>query len=265
MHMQYTVMDPTKNITLLVTSPVPRDRQRQAAAALLAREAKAEQVGFLEYAPSGGKRLQMMGGEFCGNATMSYGAWLCRREGLAAGESRELLLEVSGIDAPVSCTIAALPGCFTGTVTMPLPERIAPVRFDDRELPVVFLPGICHIIAPADTISLEEAESLLRRWSTQLPGAAAGLLLFDEARMRMTPLVCVKHTDTIVWEQSCGSGSAAVGAWLTASRQAPQCVSIKQPGGTLAVVTTWDGSALRSLTITGIVEIGCSQEVDLPL
>lgn len=265
MHMQYTVMDPTKNITLLVTSPVPRDRQSQAAAALLAREATAEQVGFLEYAPSGGKRLQMMGGEFCGNATMSYGAWLCRNEGLAIGESRELALEVSGSRTPVACTITALPDCFTGTVTMPLPERIAPVCFDDRHLPVVFLPGICHIIVPAEAISREEAEPLLRRWSAQLPGEAAGLLLLDERRMRMTPLVYVKSTDTAVWECSCGSGSAAVGAWLTVTRQAPQCVSIKQPGGTLAVATTWHEGVLHSLTITGIVEIGRSQELDLPL
>ena len=46
MELRYTVIDPTKNITLLVTTPVPRDVQPRVAAELLRRERDAEQVGF---------------------------------------------------------------------------------------------------------------------------------------------------------------------------------------------------------------------------
>ena len=70
MELRYTVIDPTKNITLLVTTPVPRDVQPRVAAELLRREKDAEQVGFAEGLAAGNPRLQMMGGEFCGNATM---------------------------------------------------------------------------------------------------------------------------------------------------------------------------------------------------
>ena len=44
MELRYTVIDPTKNITLLVTTPVPRDVQPRVAAELLRRERDAEQV-----------------------------------------------------------------------------------------------------------------------------------------------------------------------------------------------------------------------------
>ena len=71
MELRYTVIDPTKNITLLVTTPVPRDVQPRVAAELLRREKDAEQVGFAEGLAAGDPRLQKMGGEFCGNATMS--------------------------------------------------------------------------------------------------------------------------------------------------------------------------------------------------
>ena len=37
MELRYTVIDPTKNITLLVTTPVPRDVQPRVAAELLRR------------------------------------------------------------------------------------------------------------------------------------------------------------------------------------------------------------------------------------
>ena len=42
MELRYTVIDPTKNITLLVTTPVPRDVQPRVAMELLRREKDAE-------------------------------------------------------------------------------------------------------------------------------------------------------------------------------------------------------------------------------
>ena len=148
MELRYTVIDPTKNITLLVTTPVPRDVQPRVAAELLRRERGAEQVGFVEGLAAGNPRLQMMGGEFCGNATMSMAAWLHRD--LPIGESCALTLPVSGASEPVSCQVTHLDGCFIGTVSMPLPERMEtlslPVCGVRQSLPVVFLPGICHVI-----------------------------------------------------------------------------------------------------------------------
>ena len=197
MELRYTVIDPTKNITLLVTTPVPRDVQPRVAAELLRRERDAEQVGFVEGLAAGNPRLQMMGGEFCGNATMSMAAWLHRD--LPIGESRALTLPVSGASEPVSCQVTHLDGCFIGTVSMPLPERMEtlslPVCGVRQSLPVVFLPGICHVIVPADMIGRDRAEDTLRAWGDLLPGEAMGLLLLDEGQTAFTPLVYVKPTE----------------------------------------------------------------------
>ena len=268
MELRYTVIDPTKNITLLVTTPVPRDVQPRVAAELLRREKDAEQVGFAEGLAAGDPRLQMMGGEFCGNATMSMAAWLHRD--LPIGESRALTLPVSGASAPVSCQVTRLDGCFIGTVAMPLPERIEtlslPVCGVMQSLPTVFLPGISHVIVPADMIGRDRAEETLRSWSHLLPGEAMGLLLLAEDQTSFAPLVYVKPTDSCVWERGCGSGSAAIGAWLTSVRGADQCVSLGQPGGVIQVVTrTEDGASLTGLTITGTVVIGQTKTDNIPL
>ena len=268
MELRYTVIDPTKNITLLVTSPTPRNVQPRIAAELLQLETDAEQVGFAEGLATGNPRLQMMGGEFCGNATMSMAAWL--NQDLPVGESRSLTLPVSGGPAPVPCQVTRLDGCFIGTVSMPLPERIEtlslPVCGVMQSLPVVFLPGICHVIVPADMISRDQAEEALRSWSDLLPGEAMGLLLLSEDQTSFTPLVYVKPTDSCVWERGCGSGSASIGAWLTAVRGADQCVSLCQPGGAIQVVTkTDDGASLTALTITGTVVIGKTKTANIPL
>ena len=49
MNAEYYVLDPTGNITILVSTPVPQDLQVRTASALMEREAAAEQVGFLSF------------------------------------------------------------------------------------------------------------------------------------------------------------------------------------------------------------------------
>ena len=268
MELRYTIFDPTKNITLLVTTPVPRNVQPRIAAELLRREDDAEQVGFAEGLAVGTPRLQMMGGEFCGNATMSMAAWLHRD--MPVGENRSISLPVSGALKPVSCQVTRIDGCFLGTVSMPLPERIdtlsLPVCGVLQRLPVVFLPGICHVIVPVEMVSRARAEETLRSWGDLLPGEAMGLLLLEEDQMAFTPLVYVKPTDSCVWERGCGSGSASIGAWLTAVRGTNQCVSLRQPGGVIQVVTQTEASGrLSALTITGTVLIGKTKTANILL
>ena len=265
MDLRYTVIDPTKNITLLVTTPMPRKYYAEISSHLLALEQDAEQVGFLESSDTCDAALQMMGGEFCGNATMSLGAWLCRDD--AVGTDRHLMLAVSGVSTPVSCDISVVRHGYIGTVSMPLPEKIETLTlpFGDGEisLDAVFLPGICHIIAPNGTVQRHQAEDALRKWSDILQMDAVGLLLFDETAMHFDPLVYVKATDTVVWERGCGSGSAAIGAWMTKKCNKGQCLSLKQPGGTIAVATVWQDDAITSLTITGTVSIGKNKTAEI--
>ena len=91
---------------------------------------------------------------------------------------------------------------------------------------------------------------------------ALGILLPREEELCFDPLVYVTQTDTAVWERGCGSGSAAIGAYLTKKHGAPQCVSIRQPGGAIAVTTRCARrtKTLSSLTISGTVLLGRSKK-----
>ena len=52
---------------------------------------------------------------------------------------------------------------------------------------------------------------------------------------RMTPLVFVPGADTLFWENSCASGSAAAGIWLAMKAGSPVDVRLHQPAGSLRV------------------------------
>ena len=68
------VADPAGNITIFVTTPVEREKYPAVARQLLARkDLKGEQVGFIEKKARGGFRMEMMGREFCGNASRGFG------------------------------------------------------------------------------------------------------------------------------------------------------------------------------------------------
>ena len=261
MTIDYIKLSPTGNITLLVTSPVPRDRQAAVAARLL-EAVGGEQVGYVEPAadPRALARLQMMGGEFCGNASMSLGAVLCREAGLAPGAVSEPVIEVSGSDVPVLCHIRRETDGWTGTVRMPLPTRLGlreiPVDGGSMAVPAVEMPGITHLLLPASS-GLDEAQ-LRRRlpeWTCQIGADALGALLWDEASSSIDPLVYVPSAGTLVREHGCGSGSAAVGSWLAVRGGQDREVDICQPGGTITVRTRLKGGALSELSITGGVAL----------
>ena len=95
MKLQFVKLDPTGNTTILVSTPVPRADQPRVAELLMADENLcAEQVGFIEAPtlPGACARLQMAGGEFCGNDSMSLGALLALRSGSAEEETTMIIV-----------------------------------------------------------------------------------------------------------------------------------------------------------------------------
>lgn len=258
MEVSFVKISPTQNVTILVTSPVPRERQGAVAARLLAWDSVCgEQVGFLEECGAQ-PRLQMMGGEFCGNATMSLGAYLAWRGGLPDGGCEERQIEVSGADAPVPCRIERIGDAYRGTVQMPLPESVCEVvlESDDgpRRLPLVRLPGIAHVVAPA-AISRAEIERRIRGWNGVIGAEALGVLRFDEDAQTIEPIVYVPSTDSAVWERGCGSGTAALGCWLAHRESRPYRAPIRQPGGEIDVSVSVQNGKISGVEITGTVRI----------
>ena len=256
MMIDYWKVDPTGNITLIVETPVPRESQSRIAAELLRRDNEAEQVGFLETPEKAGAqlRLQMMGGEFCGNAAISAAAIIVGCLEPDGGSVRELSLDVSGAPDVVPVRISAEPDGYRGTVSMPLPESVCGFDFrlgdDTYTLPLVRFPGICHCVVSGG-LTRETAERCIADWCRQLDAEALGLMFYDEAAGSLEPLVYVESTDTAVWESSCASGTAAVAAYLACARGGDARISLREPCGVLSAEAGLRGGKVCSLTLTG--------------
>lgn len=231
MKIDYILLDPSKNMTVLVKSPVEPALRPAVAAVIMEVEPLCEQVGFI----SAGEgdcdiRLNMAGGEFCGNAAMSAAVL-----NYLETEKENILVSVSGCDEPVSVNVrrAEYEG-YTGTVTMPKPVSIREEMLGGDSLPVVSLPGISHIVTEKH-FTRAECEKNVREWCAKLGCDALGIMLLDKAEDRITPLVYVPSADTIFWEQSCASGTTAVGIYLAETEGKAVKRRFIEPGSALTV------------------------------
>ena len=253
---RYVLLDPTGNLTCLVTDPVPEGTRRAVTDLLMDR---CEQVGYLTLTGEV-PRLEMMGGEFCGNAAMACAAYLAEKAG-AKGETA-VPLSVSGAESTVKCTVRSLsPGLWMGRVMMPPVHGYRPMDLGGRKAVLVSMEGIAHLITEGPPLEKAEAEALLVKTAPALPEEAVGLLQWDGDFMR--PLVLVKNSGTLVWENGCGSGSTALCAYLALSRGEKR-VAVRQPGGTiLAEAEAASGGPVR-VTITGSIRFRGEGGVSLP-
>ena len=88
MRIRYIPADPAGNLTALTLTQVRPEERAAVAAQMMARCPEGfEQVGFIgEHAAKAVlPRLDMMGGEFCGNAARAFACWVDRQRG--GGES----------------------------------------------------------------------------------------------------------------------------------------------------------------------------------
>ncbi len=258
---RYALLDPTGNKTILVLTPVLPEEQPCAARQIMEREPEAEQAGFVALSPDGrGIGLRMAGGEFCGNAAMSAAVLYALDRGIAEGTVR---VSVSGTPDPVEVAVSSLAeDTMRGTVAMPRPLSVGEVLLPGGgRYPVVRFAGITHVIvetplsphAPQLPFPRETAEELAKQWCAALGSASLGILLLDLSGRddgSLVPLVCVPAADTLCWENSCASGTTAVGAYL-AAQGGPVSLSLRQPGGTLRVEASSDGG----LYLTGTVRL----------
>ena len=270
MEIKYCKINPTGNITLIVETPVLRESQAAVAAYLMSFDKDAEQVGFIE-APENSDcalRLQMMGGEFCGNASISAAALYFSKSVPSPADKSTVNIEVSGAENPLAVSVEFIGGnTFCGSVSMPLPEAVydCELCYNDKSctLPLVRMPGICHAIVK-DSSALNFAENAISEWCRQLDAEALGLMFYDAAEGLLKPLVFVESTGSTVWESSCASGSCAISAYESLRSGMSGTLSLRQPGGTLRVKSSCEGGKLQDITLTGNADIigYCSAVID---
>ena len=135
--------DPAGNITLFVLDPIERERRAALAAELMRRlpDMKIDQVGFACPADADTDgRMEMMGGEFCGNATRAYAMYVARQRG---GLS-EVRLRVSGCDHVVTAAVDLARGA--ARAEMPLPRAVRAAEVEGHAGTLVDLAGIAHLV-----------------------------------------------------------------------------------------------------------------------
>ena len=267
---RYTILDPTGNITALVETYTSPDKQPEIASGIMRRHPEVEQVGFFRMADEAPQSeapaaensddvdavLRMAGGEFCGNASMCAAALYAIRTGKAESVPERVMLKVSGAKAPVAAEITCDgEGSFCASVQMPAAKSIIwrEFEFEDKkaELPVVVMEGISHIIIEKSSPFYElkndrpAAKMAVKKWCRELSVMGLGIMFLEETEsgiINMIPLVYIPGADSLFWENSCASGSAAAGTYLAykenesdAPDENAAVIKISQPGGALRV------------------------------
>lgn len=258
MIIEYYLINPTGNITILVKSRVPIEKQPEIAELLMKNEPSAQQVGFVS-----GDYLRMAGGEFCGNATISTAALLLLEKNAEIGKEEELSLRVSGADNRVRvCAERISDEEFVCRAEMPKPISVekCTLKYSSKEysFTAVDFGSILHLVYEGK-IEKVLAEEAIKLWSRELGRECIGIMHFDEKEMSLSPLVYVQNPPSLFWESSCASGSSATGIYLAVKKNERLEASFSQPGGVLSVIASPQGDIILKgrarITQKSIIEI----------
>lgn len=245
MDFRFVKASPCRNTTVFVEDEVPAALRARVARLAMAEEAlAAEQVGWL-VPPRDSRadvRLEMAGGEFCGNASLALGAlWTARGH---RAEGAAFLVECSGMDEPL--TVAAervSEGRWRGSLSVPLTAKARTLTLRAGGAAyrgaAVELSGICHFCVEAERLSGAVYDALLDALSERVASDAYGVIPYRAGAgggYAIRPYVGVRAAQSRVFEQACGSGSIALGYWLRQSEGIVRA-AVRQPGGVIEVET----------------------------
>ena len=215
----------------------PADRARVAAEIIAPGHLEAEQAGYVDTAAPV-PRLDMMGGEFCVNATRAFAALLAE-EGKLSPESGGLggIVSVSGMPERLRVRVRRLAAhCFESAVLLDLPQA-PPLENVAPGICLVRVPGIAHLVLDAAAHPLpadkdRDTAALFARFGLLGEDAAGCIWLHREpSGLRITPFVWVRGTGTTYAETACGSGTLAASIVCRGVYGDGGELSLMQPGG----------------------------------
>ena len=258
--LKIAILNPAGNVTAVVLSEVAPQRRAALAERLLSLpELHIEQAAFLAPPQLGGEiRLEMMGGEFCGNALRCAGYFqaLCRAE---QGKCC-VMAEISGAPGvlPVMVDVAQS----MASTTMPLPVSVETLAWPETAVHRVAFYGITHYV-----IDRAEPDDALVQRAIQDAGAcpAVGAIFLNRATGAIRPIVYVRVTGSCVAETSCASGSTAAAVVLSSDlRDGITEIGVGQPGGDLEVGVRKESGQVTGLSIGGPVRLEQIIELRIP-
>lgn len=169
-------------------------------------------------------RVEMFGGEFCGNAARSV-AWV-----VAKGQDYAGLIEVSGVERPLEFKVSD----GEVKVEMPLPKDKTLVQ-RVAEGALVQLDGISQLVVTRrqdEQTPRELLADLLKSNKYDLSSQpAVGVSYYSQDSGKAEFCVWVKDVDTIFDETACGSGTSAIGVALAAEAGKSVSMDVTQPSG----------------------------------
>lgn len=260
MELEFSKVSPGGNLTILIWDKVPRGQHSSIANILMdsVTHLGAEQVGYVEKSddPQALAHLQMMGGEFCGNATRALAFMLVQRNtsGITVKDNTaQFYLTVSGVSKPllaeVKCDKDGFP--LEAKVEMPIYQELSSVESkvinSDGSAYIVRLEGITHIIVDEDTFPFDQNNyqnqlASLRDMFNLQKDSAVGVMWRKNDKptdnISMKPVVWVRDTNSYYYETSCGSGTLALALANAKDNITPfQKYEIKQPSNSYITAT----------------------------
>jgi diaminopimelate epimerase len=257
--------NPAGNITIFVLNGQElgaRERTEAVKCLLDDKTLRAEQVGFVYEPVKGGDlwRLTMMGGEFCGNAARSFGLLAAKKMGLH-GKHR-ITVEVSGAARPVYVDVDCETGDAAAAIPPPHTNSISIPQSASGGLPVYQFDGITHVIAEntvPNEVSFFKIKDLLEARNGKIQDAL-GVMFYDTAENMMRPAVYVRATGTLIFESSCGSGTAALACCHFKDKpDGENIMPVHQPGGIITARIIKQGGEVKQIWIGGLVTISKSR------
>ena len=251
---KYFRANPCGNITGFVVAPVyPGYRKAYTKCIIEQIDKDVEQVGFISPAYEGAPlRMDMMGGEFCANATRAYGlysAGFYDTDGLV-----DIEVYVSGHEGTTDVIADVKNQKAYVALDAPLDKKT--VKVDGKDYTLIKLHGISHLIVE-DKEDKEFVDKALEVLKKDYKDEAYGVLFFDKENLEMIPYVYVEGSETLFREGSCGSGTVAVVDYLEDdinSLDEDYKISIKNPAGELEVFL-YEFEDGKKLCVGGKVEL----------
>lgn len=263
--MKVTILRPGGNDQLIIDGIVAKKQKRSINDSMINKFPNVEQVSFYKYnSKTNRARLELAGGEFCGNATRSL-AYL-----ILKGKKGQLKIKVSGAKKILNAGVLQNGTAFA---QMPINSNLNSVRKISKNLFRVDMQGIVHLICTDQNIPKKKDElkkmgwDILQKENLLYSEPAAGVMFIDPTQkvLNMKPIVWVRDIETILYETGCASGTTAVGMWWTKENNLSEVeLNIKQPSGMfIKVKTKKNESKFLKAYIDGPIETLEQKEIQL--
>lgn len=242
---KYFKADPSGNITGFVLESIAlEDRKKYADYIMTNIDKDVEQVGFISFSKNGKPfRMDMMGGEFCANATRAYALFCALKS--KKNFKKDIMVSVSGTDYPINAKVNLENS--EVFIEMPKAKNLFRTKILGRDFFTVDLDGIVHMIVESQEDS-EFAKVALKELVRKINSKAYGIMFIDKYTLTMIPYVYVVKTNTLFRESSCGSGTIACAYYLNQDNNKHFNVILKQPKGILEIKSRYiNGNIIYSI------------------